>query len=51
MHPIVHAQTRPDHPAIIMAGSGETVTYGEMDATANRFANCLLYTSPSPRDS
>ena len=41
MHPIVHAQTRPDHPAIIMAGSGETVTYGEMDATANRFANLL----------
>jgi long-chain acyl-CoA synthetase len=41
MHPIVHAQTRPDHPAIIMAGSGETVTYGEMDATANRFARLL----------
>ncbi len=24
MHPITHAQTRPDHPAIIMAASGET---------------------------
>ena len=41
MHPIVHAQTRPDHPAIVMAGSGETVTYGEMDRTANRFAHLL----------
>ena len=36
MHPITHAQTRPDHPAMIMAGSGETVTFGEMDAYANR---------------
>ncbi|MXO96789.1 AMP-binding protein [Erythrobacter aquimaris] len=41
MHPITHAQARPDHPAIIMAGSGETVTYGEMDAYANRFAELL----------
>ncbi len=41
MHPISHAQTKPDHPAIIMSGSGETVTYGEMDHTANRFAHLL----------
>ncbi len=41
MHPITHAGTRPDHPAIIMAGSGETVSYGQMDATANRFARLL----------
>ncbi|MDG6079333.1 acyl-CoA synthetase [Erythrobacter litoralis] len=41
MHPITHAQTRPDHPAIVMAGSGETVTYGEMDAYANRFAQLM----------
>lgn len=41
MHPITHAATRPDHPAIVMAGSGETVTYGEMDAAANRFARLL----------
>ncbi|MEG3597200.1 MAG: acyl-CoA synthetase [Pseudomonadota bacterium] len=41
MHPITHAQTRPDHPAMIMAGSGETVTFGEMDAYANRFAQLL----------
>ncbi len=41
MHPIAHAQTRPDHPALIMAGSGQTVTFGEMDAYANRFAHLL----------
>lgn len=38
MHPITHAATRPDRPAIIMAGSGESVTYAELDRTANRFA-------------
>jgi fatty-acyl-CoA synthase len=41
MHPITHAATRPDHPAIVMAGSGETVSYAELDATANRFARLL----------
>ena len=41
MHPITHAQNRPDHPAIIMSGSGETMSYGEMDAYANRFAQLL----------
>ncbi len=41
MHPIQHAQARPDHPAVIMAGSGEMMTFGEMDAEANRFAHLL----------
>ncbi|MCH2486307.1 MAG: acyl-CoA synthetase, partial [Erythrobacter sp.] len=41
MHPIAHAKTRPDHPAIIMAGGGETVSYRELDETANRFARLL----------
>jgi long-chain acyl-CoA synthetase len=41
MHPITHAATRPDHAAIVMAATGETVSYGEMDATANRFARLL----------
>ncbi len=50
MHPIAHAQTRPDQPAIIMAGSGHTVTYGEMDALANRFAHLLRARGLSPDD-
>ncbi|WP_172970311.1 acyl-CoA synthetase [Erythrobacter sp. THAF29] len=41
MHPIAHAANRPDHPAVIMAGSGEQMTFGEMDAEANRFAQML----------
>ena len=36
MHPILHAQSSPDRPAVIMAGTGQAVTYGEMDASANR---------------
>lgn len=50
MHPIQHAQARPNHPAIIMAGSGETVTYGEMDANANRFAHLLRARGFGPGD-
>ena len=40
-HPIAHARTSPDKPAIVMAGTGETVTYGELDARANRGAHLL----------
>ncbi len=39
MHPTLHARNKPDHPAIIMAGSGETVTYRQMDEAANRIAH------------
>ncbi len=41
MHPITHARTAPDRPAVIMAGSGEVLTYGAMDAMANRMAQWL----------
>ncbi|MBD59792.1 MAG: acyl-CoA synthetase [Citromicrobium sp.] len=41
MHPITHAATRPEHAAIIDAATGETVTYGELDARANRIARWL----------
>ncbi len=41
MHPIAHAATRPDHPAVIMTGSGKQITYGEMEAESNRFAHLL----------
>lgn len=50
MHPIQHAKTRPDHAAIIMASTGETVTYGEMDAYANRFAQLLRARGFGPND-
>jgi len=50
MHPIQHAQSRPDHPAIIMASSGHTVSYGELDAVANQFAQLLRARGFAPDD-
>jgi long-chain acyl-CoA synthetase len=41
MHPSVHARSNPKKPAIIMAGSGETITYGELDARSNQVAQLL----------
>ena len=38
MHPYIHAQNNPDKPAYIMAGSGETVTYRQLDQQSNRIA-------------
>src|SRR5271169_4859252 len=38
MYPGLHAVARADQPAIIMAGSGETVTYRELEARSNRLA-------------
>jgi len=50
MHPIAHAATRPDHPAVIMTGSGKQMTYGEMEAEANRFAHLLRAHAIAPGD-
>jgi fatty-acyl-CoA synthase len=50
MHPIHHAATRPEHPAIIMAGSGETLSFADMDAMANRFAQLLRRHDLMPGD-
>ena len=36
-----HAQQTPDAPAIVMASSGETVTYAELDDRSRRFAAAL----------
>lgn len=41
MHPSIHAKNKPDRPAIIMAGSGETVTFAELDARSNQVAQLL----------
>jgi long-chain acyl-CoA synthetase len=38
MHPAHHAQTRPDKPAYIMAATGETVTYGQLNDRSNQIA-------------
>jgi long-chain acyl-CoA synthetase len=38
MHPSVIAQKSPDKPAIIMAGSGDKLTYGQLEAGSNQGA-------------
>jgi long-chain acyl-CoA synthetase len=38
MHPARHAVTQPDKPAIIVAETGETISYAELDARSNRVA-------------
>ncbi|HKE74685.1 MAG TPA: AMP-binding protein [Acidimicrobiales bacterium] len=50
MFPGEHATTRPDHPAVIMSGSGEVVTYRELDAEANRVARVFRSLGLQPGD-
>ncbi len=38
MHPHLHARNQPDRPAVVMAESGETITYGELEMRANQGA-------------
>ena len=38
MHPAVIAQKTPDKPAMIMAATGESVTFRELDERSNRGA-------------
>jgi long-chain acyl-CoA synthetase len=41
MYPGEHARLRPDQPAVIMAGSGETLTYRELERRSNKLAHLL----------
>ncbi len=38
MYPGTHAEKKPDHPAVIMGRSQQTVTYGELEARSNQLA-------------
>lgn len=38
MHPLHHAASQPDKPAIIMANSGQTLSYAGLEARANQAA-------------
>ena len=38
MHPKHHAQTKPDAAAYVMAATGETVTYRQLDVRSNQGA-------------
>jgi long-chain acyl-CoA synthetase len=41
MYPGEHARTNPDKPALIMATSGEQLTFAEYEANCNRLAHLL----------
>ena len=41
LHPVAHARSHPDKPAYIMAATGETVTYAQLDERANRGARLI----------
>src|SRR5215467_583918 len=42
MWPGLHARERPDKVALVMAGSGEAVTYRELNDRSNRLAQCFF---------
>ncbi len=50
MHPYIHAKSHPDKPAYIMAGSGETVTYRQLDEQSNRIAQLFRSLGLKPGD-
>jgi long-chain acyl-CoA synthetase len=41
MYPGQYAQARADQPAVVMAGSGESISYRELEARSNRLAHLL----------
>jgi long-chain acyl-CoA synthetase len=41
MYPGKYAAAQANRPAVIMAGTGETITYGELEARSNRLAHLL----------
>ena len=49
-HPCHHATATPDRPALIMAGSGEVTTFGELEARSNQTAHALREAGCNPGD-
>ena len=41
MHPSIHAAHMPDKPAVVMAGSGRSLGYRQLDEGSNRLAHLL----------
>ena len=50
MHPAVHALATPDKPAIIMASTGETLTYLELEERSNQGAQLFRALGLRPGD-
>jgi fatty-acyl-CoA synthase len=49
-HPRHHAVQTPDKPAVIMAGSGTTITYAQLEAGSNRGAQLFRKLGLRPGD-
>ncbi len=49
-HPSFHARQTPDKPAYVMAGTGETMTYRQLDERSNRGAQVLRALGVGPGD-
>jgi long-chain acyl-CoA synthetase len=50
MHPFIHAQNKPDHPAYIMAASQEVVTYKQLNDRSNQIAQLARARGLQPGD-
>lgn len=50
LYPGAHAAHSPDKAAVIMAESGETLTYGELDTYANRLGRLYQWLGLKPGD-
>lgn len=50
MHPTVIAAKTPEKPAIVMASTGETLTYGQLDARSNQGAQLFRKLGLKPGD-
>jgi acyl-CoA synthetase (AMP-forming)/AMP-acid ligase II len=50
MHPFHHAASHPDKPAYTMAGSGEVVTFSQLDKRSNQTAHALREAGCKPGD-
>ncbi|MEU6745468.1 AMP-binding protein [Spirillospora sp. NPDC046719] len=50
MYPGTFAKTSPERPAVVMGGSGEVVTYRDLDARSNQIAHLLRRQGLRPGD-
>ena len=50
MYPGYHHQVRPDKTACMMAGTGESVTYAELDCRSNQAAHLFRHLGLNPGD-
>ncbi|CAN5542124.1 acyl-CoA synthetase [soil metagenome] len=50
MHPTIHAVTHPDKPALIVAETGEALSYAELDGRSNRAAHLFRGEGVRPGD-